>query len=366
VSACDACLRRTALLELLAPWIECAQRAQQRLPELLARADADLVAGLCGAKRAAVDRPLAAWDPASARATASARGIDVVCRHAAGYPPALANAADAPVVLHLIGARSLLRASPGGVAIVGSRRASTYGAEMAHALARDLAACDVPVVSGLAYGVDSAAHEGALAAGGPTIAVMPGGADVAAPAGKWRLHARIKASGLVLAERPPGARPFRWSFPARNRIMAALAGMTVVVEGTEGSGSLITAGFAQDLGREVGAVPGRATSPLAAGPNRLLHEGAAVVRSAADVLDVLYGPGGPAASAPRPAARPGPGQRLEPRLRRLLRSVEDGVGTAEGLAAAGVDVADALAGLSELELLGLVTRGPGGDYVRRA
>ena len=128
---------------------------------------------------------------------------------------------------------------------------------------------------------------------------MPGGADVAYPGGKRRLHEQVKASGLVVSEMPPGMRPFRWSFPARNRIMAALARMTVVVEGTEGSGSLITAGFAQDLGREVGAVPGQATSPLAAGPNRLLSEGAAVVRSASDVLDALFGPGGIAPGRPR-------------------------------------------------------------------
>jgi DNA processing protein len=370
VSACDACLRRTALLRLLAPWIEHAKGGKRRLPEVLALSEEQLVEGLCGSRRAAVDARFAAVEPASARSGATARGMRLVCRHGHEYPRPLAEVADAPAALHLIGDDSLLgRATEGGaVAIVGSRRASTYGLEMAHSLGRELAACDVPVVSGMAYGVDSAAHEGALAAGGPTIAVMPGGADVAYPSAKRGLHARIQAAGLVMAEMPPGMRPFRWSFPARNRIMAALARMTIVVEGAEGSGSLITATFAQDLGREVGAVPGQATSWLAAGPNRLLSEGAVVVRSATDVLDALYGPGGRTRASPRASGvRPGEAlvARLDPGLRRLLEAVETGVGSVEGLAA-DADVAEVLAGLSELEFLGFVTRGAAGDYVRRA
>jgi DNA processing protein len=358
------------MLDLLAPWIDRARGGRRRLPEVLGLPDADLVAGLCGDKRAAVDGPLAGFDPAAARARARALGIDVMCRHAPSYPAAVGQMADAPAALHLIGDSGLLdRASrDGAVAIVGSRRASAYGLEMARALGRDLAACGIPVVSGLAYGVDSAAHEGALSAGGPTIAVMPGGADVTYPSAKRGLRERIKASGLVVAEMPLGMRPFRWSFPARNRIMAALARMTVVVEAAEGSGSLITAGFAEDLGRDVGAVPGQVTNTLAAGPNRLLSEGAAVVRSAADVLDALYGPGERREAPPTVAAvragQPAMAARLDPRLRKLLEAVETGTGTVEGLAAS-TDVAEVLAGLSELEFLGLVIRGPGGDYVRR-
>ena len=370
MSACDPCLRRGALLGALAPWIAYAKGSKRRLAEVLALPDAELVKALCGDRRAEVGRRLAGFDPAAARARATALGMEVVCRHAASYPSVLAQAADAPAALHLLGDAALLQraAADGAVAVVGSRRASTYGLEMARALGRDLAACDVPVVSGMAYGVDSAAHEGALSAGGPTIAVMPGGGDVAYPAGKRPLYEQIKARGLAVAEMPPGMRPFRWSFPARNRIMAALARMTVVVEGTEGSGSLITAAFAQDLGRDVGAVPGQVTSALAAGPNRLLSEGAAVVRSADDVLDAVYGPGHRRATqAPRSSAgapHPALAARLEPRLRRLLEAVESGVRTVEGLTE-GADVAEVLAGLSELELLGFVRRGPGGDYVRR-
>jgi DNA processing protein len=370
VSACDECLRRAALLGLLAPWIEWARGGRRRLPEVLALPDEALIAGLCGNRRARTDRRLAAFDPSSARARARALGMTLVCRHSGGYPAPLAQIADAPAALHLIGDPALLEraAASGAAAIVGSRQASSYGLGMAHAIGRDLAARSVPVVSGLAYGVDSAAHEGALAAGGPTIAVMPGGADVTYPRAKRGLHERIKAAGLVVAEMPPGTSPFRWSFPARNRIMAALARITIVVEAAEGSGSLITSGFAADLGREVGAVPGQVTNRLAAGPNRLLSEGAAVVRSAADVLDAVYGPGEHPDVSSAVAARAGqatPAAGLDPGLRRLLEAVEKGTGTVEALAASAA-VSDVLAGLSELELLGFVTRGPGGDYARRA
>ena len=367
MSACDGCLRRTALLSLLAPWIATELGQRRRLPELLRLPDDDLIAALCRHKRAAIDRPLAAFDPAAARGRATAAGMEVVCRHAAAYPGPLTNASDAPAALHMIGDATLLpHAADGAVAIVGSRRASPYGQEVAHSLARELAACDVPVVSGLAFGVDAAAHEGALAAPGPTIAVMPGGADVVSPSAKRPLYERIRAGGLVVAEMAPGARPWRWSFPARNRIMAALTKLTIVVEAAEGSGSLITAGFAQDVGRDVGAVPGQVTNPLAAGPNRLLSEGALVVRSAADVLDALYGAGNHRAPAAPARTLPSPTARLEPNLRQLLDSVEGGVGTVERLAVGDLPVADVLAGLSELEFLGLVRRGPGGDYIRRA
>ena len=365
MSACDACLRRTALVGLLGPWIERSGGGVRRLPEALALPDDALVRGVCRGKRAAVDARLARFEPARARARAAGAGMGIVCRHVPGYPEQLAQVTDAPAVLHTLGDGTLLDrcGAHGAVAVVGSRKASKYGLQMAHALGRDLAAAGVPVVSGMAYGADSAAHEGALAAGGPTIAVMPGGADFAYPRSKVALHARIAAAALLVAEMPPGMRPFRWSFPARNRIMAALARMTVVVEGAEGSGSLITATFAADLGREVGAVPGHATSALAAGPNRLLAEGAVVVRSAADVLDAVYGPGDRRPVVP-PAVPPATSS-LDPALGMLLERVEAGVGTVDELAGEA-DVAQVLAGLSELELRGLVSRGPGGDYVRRA
>jgi DNA processing protein len=216
----------------------------------------------------------------------------------------------------------------------------------------------------MALGVDSVAHEGALEAGGPTVAVLAGGADVPYPASKRSLYRRIAAGGLILSELPPGFGAFRWCFPARNRIMAGLSTMTVVVEGSANSGSLITARFAADLGREVGAVPGQVTSPLAHGPNALLADGACVVRSAADVLDALYGAGhGKRALAKRSCRA---ADELPPPLAALLVAVEHGKGTVDAIAVGPEAVADVLAGLTELELRGLIRRSGGGRYVRCA
>ena len=174
--------------------------------------------------------------------------------------------------------------------IVGARRATSYGREVARELGRELAAAGMIVVSGLAFGIDGCAHRGALDAG-RTIAVLGCGPDVAYPASHRTLWRRICETGLVISEFPPGATPWRWTFPARNRIMAALAGMTVVVEAATRSGSLITTDLAADLGRDLGAVPGPVTSRASAGPNGLLASGAHVIRDAQDVLDAMLGPG---------------------------------------------------------------------------
>jgi DNA processing protein len=361
MTACDRCLRRGALLGALVPWIARALDERRRLPAVLALPDDELIAAICGRRRDAIDAPLASFDPDAARSEASAAGLAVVCRHAREFPARLREGPDAVAALWLLGDTAGLAklAAERPVAIVGARRASAYGIEVARTLARDLALAGVPVVSGMALGIDSVAHEGALEAGGLTVAVLPGGADYAYPRSRLRLHRRIAGEGLAVSELPPGTRPLRWSFPARNRIMAGLAAMTVVVEGTVRSGSLITAGFAEDLGRDVGAVPGHVTAALAAGPNALLAEGASVIRSAGDVLDVLYGVGArPIRREERPA--------LEPRLAALLAAVERGEGSPDAIAASAEDAAEVLAGLSELELLGLVRRSAGGRYVRAA
>ena len=194
--------------------------------------------------------------------------------------------------------------------IVGSRRASAYGLRVAEGLAHDLAGCGVVVVSGMALGIDAAAHRGALDAGGRTIAVLAGGPDVVYPARHRGLHARICARGAVISDRPPGTRPQKHDFPVRNRLMAALASVVVVVEAAERSGSLVTANLALDLGREVGAVPGQVGIPVAAGTNLRIREGAALIRDAQDVLDLLGGVG--TASVRRPAPE------LEPELEEIL------------------------------------------------
>ncbi len=212
------------------------------------------------------------------------------------------------------------------------------------------------MVSGLAFGIDGCAHRGALDAG-RTIAVLGCGPDVAYPASHRSLWRRVCEQGLVVSELPPGATPWRWTFPARNRIMAALAGMTVVVEAAARSGSLITTDLAADLGRDLGAVPGPVTSRASAGPNGLLAGGACVVRDAQDVLDAMLGPG---RRRIEPQAPP-----LDETLQAVLAAVESGHSGCDAVAsAAGLPGAAAAAALGRLELLGYVSCSSLGTYSR--
>jgi DNA processing protein len=366
MSACARCLRRTWLVARLAGHIELARRQRKSLREILALPDAKLLSAVAGAERAVLTAAHEDLDPMELRAACERAGLLAVCRHAPGYPARLLDLADAPAVLHVAGAGGALERLAGGalddgpraVAVVGTRRASPDGLEVAHALGRGLAAAGVTVVSGMALGVDSAAHAGALAVGGPTVAVLGGGAERAYPASKRALRERIVERGCAVSEMPPGFQAFRWCFPARNRIIAALGAMTVVVEAAERSGSLITAECAADLGREVGAVPGPVTSWRSRGANALLRDGATLVRDARDVLDAVVGVDG--AVAPPDPARAA----LDAPLRALLDAVEGGRDTVAALAARGDDPRAVLTGLTELELLGLLRRVAGGRYLR--
>ena len=361
--ACKLCLRRSALLALLAHEIEHLGRGRGRVPELLALPDRQLIDAVCSEEeRRRASMLLRRFNPRTARRRAESAGLTAICRHDERFPPRLLHAPDAPALLYARGNVELLDAvtDQAAVALVGSRRASPYALEVARSLGRELAGCGVPVVSGMAFGVDAAAHEGALECGGPTVAVLGAGADASSPRSQRSLYERIVRAGLVASEFPPGFSALPWCFPARNRIMAALSAMTVVVEGGERSGSLITARFAADLGREVGAVPGQVTSALARGSNALLADGACVVRSAADVLDALYGAG----QGRRRLAR-AERERLEPALRAVLAAIERGSATIDALTPPGGDAAEVMAALTELELRGLVRR-DGGRYVRRA
>jgi DNA processing protein len=265
-------------------------------------------------------------------------------------------------VLHIAGGlpRLLALADSDLVAVVGSRRASPYGLEVARSLGQGLGRAGVSVVSGMAHGIDSAAHAGALEAGAPTVAVLPGAADRPYPAGKRALYGRIVAGGAAVSELGPDPAPGlaggvrRWMFLARNRIIAALAALTVVVEAGEHSGALVTARLAGELGRRVGAVPGRVTAAQAAGPNGLLAAGAGVIRGPQDVLDHLFGAGVRRAALGRP---PPPAE-----LRTLLAAVAEGHDTLAALARAGVDLDAGLRGLAALELGGYVRRGAGGRF----
>jgi DNA processing protein len=354
--ACDDCLRRTALVAALAGWLDVEWRRRGAPGRVLALPDAALLE----VGDAAAARSYAAFRPAGARAAIGAAGLTAVCRCRPRYPDRLRTLPDPPAVLHVLGRAEALGDAE-AVAIVGARRATAYGLEVSRTLGRELSAAGVPVVSGLAMGVDAAAHVGALERAAPPVAVLAAAADVAYPARHRRLHAEIAARGCVVSEMPPGFTAFRWSFVARNRIIAALAAVTVVVEAAERSGSLTTADFAADLGRAVGAVPGRITCRTAAGTNGLLQSGAALVASAADALDLLAEATGAERRVPAPRDDTAA---LEPHLRRLLEAVESGRGTLGALAATPDEARVVLAGLGELEFRGLVRRSFGGSYER--
>ncbi|MGB3178587.1 MAG: DNA-processing protein DprA [Albidovulum sp.] len=223
-----------------------------------------------------------------------AAGARLICRGADGYPQALADLPDAPPVLWCMGDISLL--SRPMVALVGARSASSLGTRMARKLAEGLGAAGVTVVSGLARGVDTAAHAAALPTG--TIAVMAGGVDAIYPAENTALADQIAANGLRLSEQPMGLSPIARHFPLRNRIISGLSRAVVVVEAAGRSGSLITARNALDQGREVLAVPGHPFDARAAGCNMLIRDGATLVRGVEDVLEVI------GAIADSPAALP--------------------------------------------------------------
>jgi DNA processing protein len=290
-----------------------------------------------------------AFDEEAFRRDLEARGLRWVARSDRAFPPLLRSIHDPPPGLFIRGARDLDLLAQPSVAIVGARACSAYGASVATDLGRELAAAGVPVVSGLARGVDAAAHRGALESG-TTFAVLGCGIDRDYPRAHAVLAAEVAARGLLVSEYPPGVEPAPWRFPARNRIVAGLTRATVVVEARERSGALITADLALDEGREVLAVPGEITSALSRGTNHLLRLGAVPVTCAADVLEAI--------GIDPPAAREPPA--LEPRLELVRAVVADAATTANEIARrTGQSAGAVAAALAELELLGLVTEAEG-------
>ena len=355
--ACDLHLARAWLLARLSGHLDL---VRSRVDELLALADGELIDAIGGAGAPALRAELEQFDGGAARAAARRARLEAICPCAPSFPSGLRALPRAPGAVYVAGGLERCLALLGGesVAIVGARRASQYGLEVARSLARGVACTGVPVISGMAMGIDSAAHEGALSVAGATIAVLPGSADRAYPAAKRSLHRRIVEVGAVISELPPGTEIRRWMFPARNRIIAALSEMAIIVEARHRSGALLTARHAGRLGRAVGAVPGRVTSPQSAGPNRLLALGATVVRDAQDVLDALFGAGvRRAGTTPR--------AELEPEEAELLHAVASGQDTMEALTRAGIAPERALAALATLELGGHIRREPGGRFAVR-
>lgn len=369
VASCAACLRRGHLVGLLAPRIaglldrRGTGEDRARVPSVLGLSEEDLVAAVAGPATEDALRFLDGFDAeAAASALAEAR-VEAICLHAPGYPQPLLALGDPPPVLFATGRAALLgelaRERP--VAIVGARRGSPYGVEVAYELGRGLGAAGVTVVSGLALGIDAAAHRGCLDAGGTAVAVLAGGPDVPYPRRHLRLYERVRERGVVISELPPGIRPLRWGFPARNRIMAGLSAITVVVEAAEPSGSLITSDFAQQLNRTVAAVPGRVTSRAAEGSNNLLKDGALLVTSAGDLLDELFGvehrPERSRRSPPAPEA---------PLDAAILDAVDADLDIDGICAAAGLPVRETRAALTRLEAAGQVRRDALGGYRRTA
>ncbi len=357
MTACDDCLRRTALIAGIAGRLQVEFKRRTAPARVLALPDEQLLA--IGAN-ADVRRRYARFDAPAARAAALAVGLLTVCRCRNEYPERLRDLADPPAVLHVLGEVGALEPRD-RVAVVGARRASPYGLDVARGIGRGLSIADVPVVSGLAMGIDSAAHTGALTGPGCTIGVLAGSAHVPYPAGGRRLHAAVAARGAVISELPPGAGAQRWCFVARNRIIAALAEVTVVVQATDRSGSLTTADFAAELGRAVGAVPGIVTSRLSTGTHQLIKAGAPLVADASDVLELLADMVG---AVFEPPPEPPPPPELHPELATLLTAVEDGSGTLSELAGTPEAARRVLVGLGELERLGLIRRGFAGRWER--
>ena len=282
----------------------------------------------------------------------------------ADYPGALLNTADPPLLLFLQGHAGLL-AEP-GLAIVGSRQPSAQGRDNAHRFARDLAAQGWTIVSGLAAGIDAAAHEGALVAGGGTIAVVGTGINLVYPPRHRALAQRISEQGLLVSELPLGAPPLAAHFPQRNRIIAGLTRGTLVVEAALRSGSLITARLAAESGREVMAIPGSILAPQSAGCHALIRQGAALVQSPEQVNEEL-GPPGPASTSP-PALAGDAAQATSPPAGDdpVLRALgHDPISLDALIDRCGWSAAALSARLLDLELDGQIARLPGGLYQRR-
>jgi len=298
-------------------------------------------------------------DPDELLGSIESDGMTVVVRGGPAYPELLGEIHDPPWVLFLRGRHR----PPAGatVAVVGSRKATPYGLEVAGWLAGGLARAGVHVVSGAAYGVDTAAHRGALAEGGFTTAVLGCGVDVVYPRSNGALYRDIERKGCLLGEYPPGTQPAKHHFPARNRIIAGMSAAVVVVEASEKSGALLTADFALSEGRDVMAVPGGVLSTNSRGTNALIRNGAVPVTCPEDVCkEIGVSVEESIGSAEQPALQFREAGQKE---RAMLDAISGGLSDAEGLSGeTGLSAAETLSVLSRMEVEGLVARGPGGRY----
>ncbi len=286
-------------------------------------------------------------------------GLEIVTAASADYPQNLKQIFDPPPVLFIRG--SLIESDRFSVAIVGSRRPSQYGLAMADKLSRDLSSRNLTVVSGGARGIDTAAHRGALAAKGRTIAVLGCGADQVYPPENAKLFDEIAQNGAIISEFVPGCGPDAWRFPARNRLISGLSLGVVVAEGEADSGSLITAQHAAEQGREVFAVPGNVDNARSRGPHKLIKDGAKLVESAEDVLEEL---GVPLEPQQKPQLSIhiddlDPGERKLVDILSLEPKPVDAI-----IDESGLQPSQVIGALTLLEMKGVVRRVPGNAYVR--
>lgn len=313
-----------------------------------------IAAGLPLRAAETVCRERQAIDPDEAARKVQSCGISVLTLYDAGYPDLLRQIYDPPAVLFFRGDIGVLAAPC--VAVVGSRQASVYGRTVAEKLAGGLAAAGVVVVSGMARGIDTCAHTGALKADGKTAAVLGCGLDICYPPENRRLREEIAQKGVIISEFPPGTQPKPAHFPLRNRIISGLSLATVVVEAGEKSGALITADCALEQGRDVFAVPGSVNSPNSRGCHRLIKEGAQIAESAADILQAM---GMEAAKIRKEEVK------VTVRQSGILDAMQyEPVHFDDICHRSGIAAQQLAADLAELELAGLVTKTRGSFYLR--
>jgi len=305
-------------------------------------------------------------EPEAELERARAAGVQLIFRGEAEYPIALTYLTDAPPALYVKG--NLVAEDAQAMGVVGMRKCSLYGQDQAERIAGGLARAGFTIVSGLARGIDAAAHRGTLAAGGRTIAVLGNGLATVYPPENRRLADAVAAQGALVSEFPMETAPQAENFPRRNRILAALGLGVVVVEAGVRSGSLITARLAAELGKEVFAVPNRVDAPGAAGVHALIRDGAKLVESVADILDEF-----PDLAVEPTAGEDAPRQaglvlkaNLSAEEARLMEVLDGEPAPLETLAdRAGLDAPRAAGAMTLLELKGLVRALPGGRFLRR-
>jgi DNA processing protein len=329
-------------------------------PGAVLRASRAALAAVCGPALAGAIAAPAGPDTdalvARTRDWLAVPGNHLLTLHDPAYPPLLRQIHDPPLLLYAVGRIGLLSAP--ALAIVGSRSASQQGKANARAFGKSLSDAGLTIVSGLALGIDAAAHEGALAGAASTVAVIGTGIDIFYPARNQALAQRIGAQGCVISEYPLGHPVLSGNFPRRNRIISGLCKGVLVVEAAAGSGSLITAGTAADQGREVFAIPGSIHAPMSKGCHKLIRTGAKLVECTADVLEELQ------IGAPVPA-RPDTAPASEPQSARVLAALGYDPVHADTLALlAALDPGDLSACLLTLELAGQLERLPGGLFQR--